>query len=273
MRIATWNVNSINARLETVLPGSARRSRTSPACRKSSASTRSFPPKPLNRLGYNVAVHGQKTYNGVAMLSKSPMEDIRRGLPERRRRRPRPLYRGGGPRPRPVRVGGHLPAQRQSDRHGEVRLQAARGWTRLNAHAREPAGAGGADGADRRLQRHPGARATPTIRPPGPATPCSSPRVAAAFRALKYLGLTDAYMARRRLARRLHLLGLSGRRLAAEPRHPHRPRPALAPGRRRPDQRGHPSRRPGAGKAVGPCTGGRRTGPVSPARTLLSLTP
>ncbi|MDX5330824.1 MAG: exodeoxyribonuclease III, partial [Caulobacteraceae bacterium] len=40
-----------------------------------------FPAEAFERLGYNVAVHGQKTYNGVALVSKSPLEDIRRGLP------------------------------------------------------------------------------------------------------------------------------------------------------------------------------------------------
>ncbi len=40
-----------------------------------------FPSAPFESLGYNVAVHGQKTYNGVALLSKTPLEDVRRGLP------------------------------------------------------------------------------------------------------------------------------------------------------------------------------------------------
>ena len=40
-----------------------------------------FPAEAFERLGYNVAVHGQKTYNGVALLSKTPLEDVRRGLP------------------------------------------------------------------------------------------------------------------------------------------------------------------------------------------------
>ena len=40
-----------------------------------------FPREPFEALGYNVAVHGQKTYNGVALLSKTPLEDVRNGLP------------------------------------------------------------------------------------------------------------------------------------------------------------------------------------------------
>jgi exodeoxyribonuclease-3 len=41
-----------------------------------------FPAEAFERLGYNIAVHGQKTYNGVAILSKRPLEDVRRGLPD-----------------------------------------------------------------------------------------------------------------------------------------------------------------------------------------------
>jgi exodeoxyribonuclease-3 len=40
-----------------------------------------FPTSEFERLGYNVAVHGQKTYNGVAIVSKTPLEDVRKGLP------------------------------------------------------------------------------------------------------------------------------------------------------------------------------------------------
>ena len=41
-----------------------------------------FPTERFEELGYNCAVHGQKSYNGVAILSKRPIEDVIRGLPE-----------------------------------------------------------------------------------------------------------------------------------------------------------------------------------------------
>jgi exodeoxyribonuclease-3 len=41
-----------------------------------------FPREPFEDLGYNVLTHGQKAYNGVALLSKYPVEDVRRGLPD-----------------------------------------------------------------------------------------------------------------------------------------------------------------------------------------------
>ena len=81
MRLATWNVNSINARLETVLGWFEEASPDVAVLQEIKCIDEKFPAEAFERLGYNVAVHGQKTYNGVAMLSKTPMEDIRRGLP------------------------------------------------------------------------------------------------------------------------------------------------------------------------------------------------
>ncbi len=40
-----------------------------------------FPAMEIEELGYNLALHGEKTYNGVAILSKFPLDDIRKGLP------------------------------------------------------------------------------------------------------------------------------------------------------------------------------------------------
>ena len=81
MRLATWNVNSINARLETVLGWFEEASPDVAVLQEIKCIDEKFPVEAFERLSYNVAVHGQKTYNGVAMLSKTPLEDIRRGLP------------------------------------------------------------------------------------------------------------------------------------------------------------------------------------------------
>jgi exodeoxyribonuclease-3 len=82
MRIATWNVNSINARLETVLAW-FKAAQPDVAClQEIKCVDEKFPTEAFDSLGYNVAVHGQKSYNGVAMLSKYPLEDVRRGLPD-----------------------------------------------------------------------------------------------------------------------------------------------------------------------------------------------
>ena len=81
MRIATWNVNSVNARLETVLAW-FREAQPDVAClQEIKCIDERFPSEAFESLGYNVEVHGQKSYNGVALLSKTPLEDVRRGLP------------------------------------------------------------------------------------------------------------------------------------------------------------------------------------------------
>ncbi|HTQ12636.1 MAG TPA: exodeoxyribonuclease III [Rhizomicrobium sp.] len=81
MKIATWNVNSVKARLETVV---AWLKETSPdvACfQEIKCQDDAFPRHAFEDLGYNCAVHGQKTYNGVAVLSKRPIEDATPRLP------------------------------------------------------------------------------------------------------------------------------------------------------------------------------------------------
>ena len=82
MRIATWNVNSVNARLETVLRWFEEAKPDVACLQEIKCVDEKFPCEAFERLGYNVAVHGQKAYNGVALLSKTPMEDVRRGLPD-----------------------------------------------------------------------------------------------------------------------------------------------------------------------------------------------
>jgi exodeoxyribonuclease III len=81
MKIATWNVNSIKARLPIVL-GWLKDARPDVALlQELKCATEAFPALEIEDLGYNLAVHGQKTYNGVAILSKAPIEDVNRGLP------------------------------------------------------------------------------------------------------------------------------------------------------------------------------------------------
>lgn len=82
MKIATWNVNSINARLETVLAWFREHAPDVACFQEIKCVDENFPSEAFESLGYNLAVHGQKSYNGVAILSKFPLEDVRRGLPE-----------------------------------------------------------------------------------------------------------------------------------------------------------------------------------------------
>ncbi len=81
MKIVTWNVNSLKARLGLVLEY-LRAARPDVALLQETKCTDdSFPALELEDLGYNIARHGQKTYNGVAILSKYPMDDVQHSLP------------------------------------------------------------------------------------------------------------------------------------------------------------------------------------------------
>ena len=75
------NVNSINARLPTIMRWFEEVQPDVACLQEIKCVDEKFPSEAFERLGYNVAVHGQKTYNGVALLSKTPMEDVQRGLP------------------------------------------------------------------------------------------------------------------------------------------------------------------------------------------------
>ena len=81
MRIATWNVNSIRARFER-LTAWIEEQRPDVLCLQETKCTDEiFPAAELADLGYQVAFFGQKTYNGVAILSRHRIEDVVRGLP------------------------------------------------------------------------------------------------------------------------------------------------------------------------------------------------
>ena len=81
MRIATWNVNSVNARLPTVLEWIQAANPDIACFQEIKCVDEKFPREAFEDLGYNVETHGQKSYNGVALLSKHPLSDVRRGLP------------------------------------------------------------------------------------------------------------------------------------------------------------------------------------------------
>ncbi len=81
MKIATWNVNSIKVRLPRLLEWLEEARPDVLALQELKCTEENFPFAEIEAAGYQAAVHGQKTYNGVALLSRHPMSDIRRGLP------------------------------------------------------------------------------------------------------------------------------------------------------------------------------------------------
>lgn len=81
IKVATWNVNSLKARLPNVLTWLKEEAPDVALLQELKCVDEAFPALEIEELGYNIASHGQKTYNGVAILSKSPIEDVTRGLP------------------------------------------------------------------------------------------------------------------------------------------------------------------------------------------------
>ena len=193
MKIATWNVNSVNARLETVLRWFEQVQPDVACLQEIKCVDEKFPAEAFERLGYNVAVHGQKSYNGVALLSKTPLEDVRKGLPDGEGDDHARYIEAVISGPRPVRVGGlYLP---NGNPIGAEKFAYKLAWmARLNAHAKallaleEPLILAGdynviPEAVD---CEDPAAWAGDAL---------FQPQSRAAFRALKWLGLTDAYMA------------------------------------------------------------------------------
>ena len=81
MLIATWNVNSVRARLPILCKWINQNKPDLLLLQETKTTDNTFPRLEIEDLGYNLAIHGQKSYNGVAILSKSPIEDIIYGLP------------------------------------------------------------------------------------------------------------------------------------------------------------------------------------------------
>ena len=248
VKIATWNVNSAKARLPNILGWLERTSPDVVLFQEIKCETAGFPKGDFEALGYNCVAVGQKSYNGVALLAKQPIEDVLDHLP-------------GAPEDVQARyveatVGGlriaslYLP---NGNPVGTEKYPYKLKWMeRLRQHAQEllkteqPFVLGGDYNiipARRRRLRSAGVgnrrpvqagepRPVPGAAEPGPdrSLPGAAPGRAA----------------------RLYLLGLSGRPLAARPGHPHRPFPAVAPGGRpaggMPDRQ-RPARR---GEGVGP---------------------
>lgn len=79
--IATWNVNSVKARLDNVLDWIGSAAPDVLLLQELKCMDEAFPFAALEGAGYACHVHGQKAYNGVALLSKLPVSDVMRGLP------------------------------------------------------------------------------------------------------------------------------------------------------------------------------------------------
>jgi exodeoxyribonuclease-3 len=80
MKIASWNVNSLNVRLPHIERWCAEKQPDILALQETKLEDAKFPVAALEAAGYHAAFSGQKTYNGVAILAKQPIADVAHGI-------------------------------------------------------------------------------------------------------------------------------------------------------------------------------------------------
>ena len=80
MQIASWNVNSVRTRLDHVLNWLEHSEVDLLALQETKVDDPQFPLEPFLKKGYHVQFHGQKAYNGVALISRTPLDDVRKGF-------------------------------------------------------------------------------------------------------------------------------------------------------------------------------------------------
>lgn len=81
MKLATWNVNSLKVRLPHVLDWLAANQPDVLCLQETKLEDANFPLAEINAAGYQVIFSGQKTYNGVAIISRQPGTDVQMGIP------------------------------------------------------------------------------------------------------------------------------------------------------------------------------------------------
>lgn len=81
MKIATWNINGVKARIDTVLEWLKEATPEIACLQEIKSVDENFPRQPFEDLGYHVETVGQKGFNGVALFSRRPLENVMRRLP------------------------------------------------------------------------------------------------------------------------------------------------------------------------------------------------
>ncbi len=81
MKLATWNVNSLAVRLSQLLDWLANNPVDALVLQETKLTDDKFPATEIEAAGYQVVFHGQKTYNGVALLSRTPAAEVVRNIP------------------------------------------------------------------------------------------------------------------------------------------------------------------------------------------------
>jgi exodeoxyribonuclease III len=81
VKLATWNINGTKARLDVLLAWLGQAAPEIVCLQELKCIDENFPRSAIEDLGYNIETHGQKSFNGVAILSKLPFDEVSRGLP------------------------------------------------------------------------------------------------------------------------------------------------------------------------------------------------
>ena len=138
MRIATWNVNSIKQRLDAAVAWLAERQPDIVCLQETKCVDDAFPREPFEAAGYNVAVHGQKAFNGVAVLSKFPIDEVSSGLPGDDADDHARYHRGGGLDGERARCASPRSIFRTAIRRRRKNTPTSSAWMeRLSAYARD----------------------------------------------------------------------------------------------------------------------------------------
>ena len=82
MKIATWNVNSLRVRLPHLLDWLAAAQPDVACLQETKTEDANFPLAEIQAAGYQAVYCGQKSYNGVAILARSPLTDVQHGIPD-----------------------------------------------------------------------------------------------------------------------------------------------------------------------------------------------
>ena len=80
MKIATWNINGVKARIDGLTAWLKDAQPDILCLQEIKCEDKGFPAEDIEGLGYNIVVHGQKGFNGVAILSKRPFDEVQPGL-------------------------------------------------------------------------------------------------------------------------------------------------------------------------------------------------
>lgn len=251
MKIATWNINGVKARLDGLV-GWLRESNPDIACLQEIKSVdETFPRGEIEALGYHVETHGQKGFNGVALLSKVRPDEINRGLPgdpaDEQSRFIEGVFsvNGGALRVCCLYLPNGNPVETEKYPYKLAWMRRLAAFAEQRLVLEEPLILAGDynvipeahDCWDVKVWRNDASTCRRHVPPSAAAQP--------------WLHRRGARDLRRGAA--LFILGLSGRLLAEEFRHPHRSPDAVAGGGRQARVDLYRKARPGLGKAVRPC--------------------